>query len=296
MASSSSSAREKKKIKFIVTGFGPFHGVKNNPTTIIAEKLVDFLKQQQQQLQQQESSSDDLLLSKTIADNTRTLVLETSVEDVQRQVDQIYDDICKEEQEEQEQEKQTSTSTSTTVTILLHLGVHYGAQKFHIESCAYNNANFRTSDERGFQPTNEPITPSYELEAAFETALDVNELLSSAAALLLLPEGSDNRICTNGDNDGGDGDNDKGTLLHSEQLAATISNDPGRFVCNYTYCYSMHKFGCSRSINGQECSSISNKTRCLFLHVPQFTIVPEQEQLTFVAKLMTAIYEQALNL
>ena len=63
------------------------------------------------------------------------------------------------------------------------------------------------------------------------------------------------------------------------------STDPGRYVCNYTYCYSLNKFCSSEGGDG-------NKFYSLFLHVPPFKLIPEEEQLKFVVDLMQLIEEQ----
>ncbi len=54
------------------------------------------------------------------------------------------------------------------------------------------------------------------------------------------------------------------------------STDPGRFVCNYLYCYSLNKL--------QTLSS--PKVQCLFLHIPSFEVVPKEVQIEYILELM----------
>jgi len=78
---------------------------------------------------------------------------------------------------------------------------------------------------------------------------------------------------------------------------AVVSTDPGRFVCNYIYCYSLDKFQCSTKVASTETKQQpSSANRVLFLHVPPFEVCSEPVQLRVVSKLMHAIYEQVLGL
>lgn len=63
--------------------------------------------------------------------------------------------------------------------------------------------------------------------------------------------------------------------------SVVVSTDPGRFVCNYTYYCSLSK------LQEGEGSVYS-----LFLHVPPFSTIPEEEQLRVVTLVMKAIREQ----
>mmetsp|Transcript_24822 Transcript_24822/g.68748 ORF Transcript_24822/g.68748 Transcript_24822/m.68748 type:complete len:256 (+) Transcript_24822:256-1023(+) len=236
--------QQESQIKFVVTGFGPFNGVPRNPTTVLVEKLVDFLRQ------------DTDTNSRRLAESTEAIVLETSVEDVERQIDRIHSKIV----------AGNKGSNEPTVTILLHLGVNHIAEQFQIEAQAYNTCDFRISDERGYQPRNQRVSSSYELEAVYETALDVDDLLRSVSSNMATTE------CTSG--------------------VVALSTDPGRFVCNYTYCYSMDKFCCSKSIGGNDPPSISNSVRSLFLHVPPFSAINEAEQQLFLRNIMIALDRQ----
>ena len=85
-----------------------------------------------------------------------------------------------------------------------------------------------------------------------------------------------------------------------------LSGDPGRFVCNYTYCYSLDK--CRRfnatapttfdsSFDACTTGIGANKTDgptlySIFVHVPLFEISGKEEQFEFVVGLMDEISMQ----
>lgn len=212
-------------VTFYVTGFGPFRDAKENPTTTLAEKLVDYLRHAEQ------TDSDRPKLSSS----TTTLIIPTAAEDARHHVHRLRSQV----------------SHMTEPVVILHMGVNYRGLVFQLERCAYNNANFRFEDERGHQPRQECIIEC-PLDTKLSTRLNVDDLL---------------------------------TALNDER--AVGSTDPGRFVCNYTYCYSLDRLQCHQDVeNGP------GNVWCLFLHVPPFQEVGEEEQLAFVAKLMEAIYKQ----
>ena len=204
-------------VTFLVTGFGPFHNARENPTTIIANRLVEYLKSKEEE-------------AATLASRTRTLIIQTSAQAARSALDEIV---------------QPSSNTTTTI-VYLHLGVNYKGTKFQLEQCAYNDASFRIPDEQGYQPRGVCIVKDVSLGSSLETNLNLEN------------------ICT---------------LLDS-MAPVTVSTDPGRFVCNYTYFYSLHKT--------QHCSNVYS----LFVHVPPFAVVPEQEQMKVLVAIMQCIDNQ----
>eukprot|EP00545_Synedropsis_sp_CCMP1620_P007707 CAMPEP_0119008538 /NCGR_PEP_ID=MMETSP1176-20130426/3769_1 /TAXON_ID=265551 /ORGANISM="Synedropsis recta cf, Strain CCMP1620" /LENGTH=218 /DNA_ID=CAMNT_0006960889 /DNA_START=27 /DNA_END=683 /DNA_ORIENTATION=- len=199
-------------ISFVVTGFGPFRNSKDNPTTVISNKLKDYVK----------DSNLDLLL-------TTTLVIETSAEAARHETDQL---------------KQHIHSQEGRTTVLLHLGVNFTATHFQLEQCAYNEAHFRIPDEKGYQPRNKKVIDG--CDPILTTRLDVEKLQKDI--------GLDSVV---------------------------VSTDPGRFVCNYTYFCSLSKL-----------QQHDNNVYSLFLHVPPFSKVPEEEQLQIVTLVMEGICKQ----
>ena len=141
-------------IRFIVTGFGPFHGVSDNPTQAIVQNLAEHLKTTPSFVH--------------LADITRTLLLETSAQAVHRELNQLYSEL-------------DSESASMT-TVLLHLGVNYCGTAFQLERCAYNNATFRVPDEQGYQPMQQCIIQGLEFESCLSSRLDVPALVQAMNA------------------------------------------------------------------------------------------------------------------
>ena len=78
------------------------------------------------------------------------------------------------------------------------------------------------------------------------------------------------------------------------------STNPGRFVCNYIYYYSLNKFCQTQaSVKRDDGSSPTARSRprfaSLFLHVPPFKVIPKDEQVKFVVDLMKVIRSQVLS-
>ena len=221
-------------IRFIVTGFGPFHGVSDNPTQAIVQDLVEYLKTTPSFAH--------------LADITRTLLLETSAQAVNRELDQLYNEL--------------ESESSSVTTVLLHCGVNYCGTQFQLERCAYNNATFRVPDEQGYQPMKQCIIKGLDFESCLSSRLDIPELVQVTNATVSTETGVDR---------------------------SRESTDPGRFVCNYAYCYSLEKFQ-----SHQQCET-KGAFRSLFLHVPPYNVALLPEQLLFVAQLMDAINLQLVG-
>jgi pyroglutamyl-peptidase len=268
------------EVSFIVTGFGPFQDAKVNPTMILAHKLVEYLKAKEA------AKPSHLPCGVPLSSMTQTLVIETSANAVQQEMDALNDQIAKQGQDNK-------------VVVLLHLGVNYRGTIFQVESCAYNEADFRIPDERGYQPRNKAIVDAYPVGATLNTLLDV-------PALVTFLNATDNHS----------GADEEEEVKHKNLRSVAKNNntpfvmakssiDPGRFVCNYVYCYSLDKFQCSHLAAVAATSTTTDSdtsppvaakkesnVRCLFLHVPPFAVVSEGEQLRVVSNLMVALYQQ----
>lgn len=157
----------------------------------------------------------------------------------------------------------TPTKTKTTkTTIMLHLGVNYRGTGFQLEQCAYNDATFRIPDQQGYQPQNIAVVPDSKVGTRFDTTLNVQSLV------------------------------DKMSLKYP-QIETKLSTDPGRFLCNYLYCYSLKKFQSSplSQQEEQELPYQNHNVECLFLHIPHFAVVSEESQLDYCAELMRQLLE-----
>ncbi len=210
--------------EFVVTGFGPFGGVEENPTTVMVRKIDSYLR-----------SQDESTSSSCVADQIREcLILETSAQAVDEALERIQKDYC---------------CSDSSKILLLHLGVGR-SEGFRLESCAYNEATFRIPDVKGYQPKEEAIVTSDSVGQSYPTSLDLNALQKQM-------------------------END------FPNISTVISIDPGRFVCNYVYCKSLEV---ANTVNNTSTSSCCCES--LFLHVPHFAIIPEEQQLAYVAGLI----------
>ncbi|KAH7292224.1 hypothetical protein KP509_29G057300 [Ceratopteris richardii] len=120
------------------------------------------------------------------------------------------------------------------------MGVNSGASKFAIERRAINEATFRCPDEMGWKPQRSPIVAADGLSHVRETDFPVPELVDS---------------------------------LVKKGFNVALSDDAGRFVCNYVYYHSL----CHAAIHG---------TKCLFVHVPPFSKIDADKQMEFMATLL----------
>lgn len=137
-----------------------------------------------------------------------------------------------------------SDSGSGERIIWLHLGVNSGASKFAVECRALNEATFRCPDEMGWQPQRAPIFPEDGgISHAIETTLPTKAIVQALAK-----KGYD----------------------------VFVSDDAGRFVCNYVYYHSL-RYAAKHGI------------KSLFVHVPLFTKVDEETQMQFIASVLEVL-------
>ena len=257
---------------YVITGFGPFRGVAENPTTTIVNELHTYL-----------TNVCDIGLSsctpKRLASNVTTHIFETSAEDVRQWQDEWFDRLSRGvecgsttrgggETDSEAAAAELSDQGGNDV-VLLHLGVHYKAKCFHLESSAYNDASFRVPDERGYQPNDECVLPAGDGRHGdrLSTTLNVPVLVKK---------------------------------MESRGYPSKLSGDPGRFVCNYTYCYSLNKCNQfnSTALPPDTASVVdlvvdTPKRRptlsSLFVHVPLFHVTAKDQQLEFLAVLLDEI-------
>ncbi|XP_057493972.1 uncharacterized protein LOC130779377 isoform X2 [Actinidia eriantha] len=128
--------------------------------------------------------------------------------------------------------------------VWLHLGVNSEAVKFAIERQAVNEATFCYPDALGWQPQQLPIIhEDGGISWSRETSCSVEAILR---------------------------------FLKKKGFDVTVSDDAGRFVCNYVYYHSL-RFAQQRN------------HKSLFVHVPLFSTIDEETQMQFAAALLEAI-------
>ncbi|KXZ49054.1 hypothetical protein GPECTOR_23g14 [Gonium pectorale] len=143
--------------------------------------------------------------------------------------------------------------TPPTTWVLLHLGVAHTAAEYRLESRAYNCAAFRVPDERGWQPEAHELEPGCGLEAWVGSRLPLVALCGALA--------------------------DKGHNV-------VVSEDAGRFICNWTY----HR-ACRLAEKAASGGAGYIAAHALFVHVPPFTVYGEELQRSFLIDVMKAIAE-----
>jgi len=137
-----------------------------------------------------------------------------------------------------------SSTTNNEQVVWLHLGVNSGALKFAIEKQAVNEATFRCPDELGWQPQQLPIvSEDGETSLARKTSCCTEKILK---------------------------------FLEKGGFDVMISDDAGRFVCNYVYYHSLRL-------------AEQKGHKSLFVHVPLFSRINQETQMRFVASLLEAI-------
>lgn len=130
------------------------------------------------------------------------------------------------------------------LTILVSLGVHSGSDQIRIEQCFYNRADFCIPDVDGNQPLNQPIDPNFPLDEQFFTKLDVYYITQ---------------------------------VLNKAGYDVRLSFEPGRYVCNYLYCW-----GSLAIMDRQDFVT-------LFVHVTPLEVIGLMKQVKMIEEIIGAI-------
>jgi pyroglutamyl-peptidase len=144
-----------------------------------------------------------------------------------------------------------STSGAPAAVVFVHLGVFASATSFRVERRAYNEATFRYPDASGRQPRNVPVRPEDGgVDRCLRTTLPVNAVVRA---------------------------------LRGKGHDCAVSDDAGRFLCNWIYYESL------RAAAARATAAPRANAHALFLHVPPFSAVPEETQKTFLNDLLAAV-------
>ena len=147
--------------------------------------------------------------------------------------------------------------------INVHIGVHGKATRFALEKFCYNNKDFRIPDSSGKQPEKEPIDASMELDASLMTDFNVTDIKKK---------------------------------LSGRGFDVEVSDDPGRYICNYIYFTSSQQqarilitsdTAAASDVGSADQdfsidASADEKNKTVFIHVPPFDMIPKQTQIEFV--------------
>jgi len=213
----------------VVTGFGPFADVEENPTDWLARELA--------------SGADGWRLPHGVP--LRSAVLEVSTEDVDAQLQRLH-----------------SGDDSSGCVIYVHLGVDARGRGFALERTGVNNMTFRVADERGRQPTDEPID-------AAPAARGVRGCRRSPLPLSSLRD----------------------ALAARSAEEIRVSDDAGRYLCNYTLYESLRLSHAHNNSSGAQ--STQSRHTALFVHVPPFEAVPRRRQLALLQHLLAELADEA---
>ncbi|GBG24909.1 Pyroglutamyl-peptidase 1 [Hondaea fermentalgiana] len=194
----------------VLTGFGKFAGVPENPTT----QLVAELQQRRPEL--------------------LTRVLETSMVGVRQGLDELDASLA-------------ARDVLPADAIWVHLGVYSSSKTFRLEHKAYNEADFRVPDERGESPSHAKIIPdgAPNLSCGFDLDALCSDVRSSVGI----------------------------------KARVNVTDDPGRFVCNYVYYSSLARHG----------------PHVLFVHVPSLATAPPAVHLEVVESILDHIANSRLQ-
>ena len=138
------------RITLILTAFGPFGGVEENPSQVLLQEIPSFLT----------SNSWKVKVKERIQD---VMIIDTSAQDATEAVANLAQKIVQQE---------------LSNVICLHLGVNVNGTGYHIEQCAYNDASFRIPDQRAYQPDKVPIHPDVPLGTPNYTQCPVDDLVA----------------------------------------------------------------------------------------------------------------------
>lgn len=138
----------------------------------------------------------------------------------------------------------SQTNTNNEQVIWIHVGVNSGSSKFALERRAVNEATFLCPDQLGWQPQQIPVVlEDGGISRSRQTSLSTEAILK---------------------------------FLKKKGFDVVISDDAGRFVCNYVYYHSL-RFAEQKG------------HKSLFVHVPLFSTIDEDTQMQFVATLFEAV-------
>jgi pyroglutamyl-peptidase len=150
-------AKETKHVVFHLTGFGPFHGVQDNPTSTLMHTLPSYLEE--------ETLPDHI----TVRSFT---IFETSAQGSVETLEQLH------ASEHKHNSSDAQLADRHVVHYWVHFGVNGAARQIVLESQAFNEATFRCPDERGQVFMNQPIIDAPEAKTCLQSQVDTKTVVS----------------------------------------------------------------------------------------------------------------------
>ena len=228
-------------INVVMTGFGPFGGVPDNPSAVLAHSVME---------NHPTSHSWRVVKCK---------ILEVSKQACDTELMSIFDTFKSSSNSKGEGKSQAVEPSP--IFLHVHLGVHSGANCFHVERKAYNIDDFRIPDNNGVQIRGKRISHAIQSET-LNTSIDVQSL----CAELLSQDAIKHR--------------DLKTPQNQDKVICTPSSDPGRFLCNHVYFKSM-----------EHCTH-HDKHHSIFIHVPPFRCMSKDVQIRTLLLLLDTLCER----
>ena len=294
-------------MRFVVTAFGPFGGMPFNPTMAIVlgkgsehSGIVDFLSQHALTAE----DGDEVIVE--------TLELPVSASGVVSSLQSLY--------------SSADRFPPGSTTVVLHLGVdgsqaQYSSPRVKLERTAHNCMDFRIPDNDGFQPRQESIeayccdsgggetkslqSPSSSSKADDAAGGDVWTPTTFAV--------SSSVLCQTRNSLGGLDSSSPppsslapsspspsvdlilsrlGSLWNAPHPLVDVSDDPGRFVCNFCLYHSlMHCATVNNKRAESGSASACGAALAMFVHVPPFELISEALQLRLLRDIMLCCKE-----
>ncbi len=130
-------------VTFVVTAFGSFCGVDENPT----ERLVDWVKREHAGAADGEGAQQDHHQHAYSIHSTS--VIKVAAEDADSWISNAVKEVCSSCSSSNGLPDEGAAAPGHHHVVFLHLGVNVGGTRISLETQAFNNATFRCTDERG---------------------------------------------------------------------------------------------------------------------------------------------------
>eukprot|EP00928_Gymnodinium_smaydae_P061727 TRINITY_DN4574_c0_g1_i1.p1 TRINITY_DN4574_c0_g1~~TRINITY_DN4574_c0_g1_i1.p1 ORF type:complete len:353 (-),score=67.39 TRINITY_DN4574_c0_g1_i1:77-1135(-) len=199
------AGRERQRsVRVYLTGFGPFGGVLENPTSIVCRILREYLRDGVAPEGVSPELLEEFALSGICVDGLDALEVsaEASRENSRSIVARLTS-TCPRDGEERS--NTYGSDSSTTPAAIVHLGVSSAADSVNLECRGVNVADFRIPDVRGWQARGVPVVAG--APPVLYTSLRLPEILGE---------------------------------MRDRGVRCDISTDAGRYLCNYIFFLSLH--------------------------------------------------------
>ena len=237
-------------ISFIITGFGPFGGVADNPTTTLVQELQHIYPI---------NSSDPLTQQSDELNVLSYQLIDTCISGVKKASSEIESLIL----------ESTRRTNHHHHVVILHLGVNAGGDTFQLETTAFNEASFRIPDNEGNQPKKEHIDKDQPFRHRLQTSLPVKRILGLGQW-----DEYDNNVKLSGD---------AGRFICNYVYWTTLNGiDKGVYGSR-----EVQDEGSEEVKENEEGKKV--QVHGLFVHVPSFEKISEATQVDFVCQLLRAV-------